>query len=64
MPGKSGHQAPSVENYSRAIARAIEWLGDRYLLARPSERRLNVATEVPRITVDSVPSPRASTAFE
>jgi hypothetical protein len=22
-------------NYSSAIARAVEWLGDRYLLARP-----------------------------
>jgi hypothetical protein len=24
-----------VANYSSAIARAVEWLGDRYLLARP-----------------------------
>jgi len=24
-----------VENYSSAIARAVEWLGDRYLLAKP-----------------------------
>jgi hypothetical protein len=37
MPEKPGHQPQSmaVENYSRAIARAVEWLGDRYLLARP-----------------------------
>ena len=24
-----------VANYSASIARAVEWLGDRYLLARP-----------------------------
>jgi hypothetical protein len=24
-----------MANYSSAIARAVEWLGDRYLLARP-----------------------------
>jgi hypothetical protein len=24
-----------VANYSRAIAKAVEWLGDRYLLAKP-----------------------------
>jgi hypothetical protein len=37
MPDKPGRQPRSlpVENYSRAIARAVEWLGDRYLLARP-----------------------------
>jgi hypothetical protein len=28
-------QALPVANYSFAIARALEWLGDRYLLARP-----------------------------
>ena len=25
----------SVANYRPAIARAVEWLGDRYLLAKP-----------------------------
>jgi hypothetical protein len=24
-----------VSNYASAVARAVEWLGDRYLLARP-----------------------------
>jgi hypothetical protein len=24
-----------VSNYAAAVARAVEWLGDRYLLARP-----------------------------
>jgi hypothetical protein len=37
MPDKRGHQPQSlpVENYSPAIAKAVEWLGDRYLLAKP-----------------------------
>lgn len=29
-----------VVDYSSARARAIEWLGDRYLLAKPVNRRL------------------------
>jgi hypothetical protein len=28
-------QSPSPANYTSAVARAVEWLGDRYLLARP-----------------------------
>ena len=34
---KQDHAVPSlpVSNYSSAIARAVEWLGDRYLLAKP-----------------------------
>jgi hypothetical protein len=28
-------QPQPVANYSSAIARAVEWLGDRYLLAKP-----------------------------
>jgi len=37
MPDKRNHplQSLPVANYSSAIARAVEWLGDRYLLARP-----------------------------
>jgi len=37
MLDNPGHvpQSLPVENYSPAIARAVEWLGDRYLLARP-----------------------------
>jgi hypothetical protein len=37
MPDKQNHplQPLPVANYSRAIARALEWLGDRYLLAKP-----------------------------
>jgi hypothetical protein len=28
-----------VTNYKSALARAVEWLGDRYLLARPINLR-------------------------
>jgi hypothetical protein len=37
MPDKQNPalRAPPVSNYSSAIARAVEWLGDRYLLAKP-----------------------------
>jgi hypothetical protein len=39
----SDKQAPAVPspqsaNYSSAVARAVEWLGDRYLLATPISR--------------------------
>ncbi len=37
MPDKLHRTVPSlpVSNYSSAVARAVEWLGDRYLLAKP-----------------------------
>jgi hypothetical protein len=37
MPDKQAHTIPSlpVSNYSSEIARAVAWLGDRYLLAKP-----------------------------
>jgi hypothetical protein len=39
-----------VANYNSAIARAVEWLGDRYLLARPinaaRSRRIDGGTHV------------------
>jgi hypothetical protein len=37
MHHKRDHAQPSlpVSNYGSAIARAVEWLGDRYLLAKP-----------------------------
>jgi hypothetical protein len=37
MPDKRNQTLKSLPlaNYSPDIARAIEWLGDRYLLARP-----------------------------
>jgi hypothetical protein len=43
MPDKLQHTVPSlpVSNYSPAIARAVEWLGDRYLLAKPVNTTLS-----------------------
>ena len=40
MTEKRNHQLKSlpVANYRSAIARAVEWLGDRYLLAKPIKR--------------------------
>ena len=37
MTDKRNHplKSPPVANYRSAIARAVEWLGDRYLLAKP-----------------------------
>ena len=36
MIEKRNHLNPlPVANYRSAIARALEWLGDRYLLAKP-----------------------------
>jgi hypothetical protein len=32
-------QSPPPANYNSAIARAVEWLGDRYLLATPINTR-------------------------
>ena len=34
----------AVANYSSALARALDWLGDRYLLASPINARRNRAT--------------------
>jgi hypothetical protein len=31
----ASRESMPVANYGSAIARAVEWLGDRYLLARP-----------------------------
>jgi hypothetical protein len=30
-----GLESPPTANYSSAVARAVAWLGDRYLLAKP-----------------------------
>jgi hypothetical protein len=41
-------QALPVSNYDSAVARALEWLGDRYLLAKPinTHMRLRPASEI------------------
>jgi hypothetical protein len=38
-----------MANYSSAIARAVEWLGDRYLLAKPINAAPSRATPAARI---------------
>jgi hypothetical protein len=37
MTDKQDHTpwSPPASSYDRALARAVEWLGDRYLLAKP-----------------------------
>jgi len=51
MHNKQGPTLPGlpVSNYGSAVARALEWLGDRYLLAKPINAR-NRAAE-PRSTI-------------
>jgi hypothetical protein len=42
-----GRKPLPMANYSSAIARAVEWLGDRYLLAKPinaAPRRMSNAS--------------------
>jgi hypothetical protein len=53
MPDKQAHTLRSlpVSNYGSAIARAVEWLGDRYLLAKPINSNL-------RPHPSSAPEPR------
>ena len=41
---KDLHPSLPVANYSSAIARAVDWLGDRYLLARPINASWNRGT--------------------
>jgi hypothetical protein len=38
----STRQHLPVSNYGSAVARALEWLGDRYLLAKP----INASTQL------------------
>jgi hypothetical protein len=48
MSDKQTHTFPSlpVSNYSSAIASAVAWLGDRYLLAKPvNSARQSSATD-------------------
>ncbi|MGA3159499.1 MAG: hypothetical protein ABSE43_18230 [Steroidobacteraceae bacterium] len=38
------YQAPQEADYSAPVAKAIEWLGDRYLLAEPMKLAPSVET--------------------
>ncbi len=48
--GKVGRVQPQIVDYSAARAKAIEWLGDRYLLARPINRKPSPPPSVPLST--------------
>ena len=54
MTQKQDHtqQSPPVSNYDRALARAVEWLGDRYLLAKPINAHTLPRPESRRFGVD------------
>ena len=54
MTQKQDHtqQSPPASNYDRAIARAVEWLGDRYLLAKPINAHALPRPESHRSSVD------------
>ncbi|HEX3843402.1 MAG TPA: hypothetical protein VHV80_03485, partial [Steroidobacteraceae bacterium] len=41
---------PQIVDYSAARAKAIAWLGDRYLLAKPINRRTSPPPNVPLST--------------
>jgi hypothetical protein len=47
---KVGRIQPHIVDYSAARAKAIEWLGDRYLLARPINRKPSPPPSVPLST--------------
>jgi hypothetical protein len=40
-------QSLPVANYSPAVARAVAWLGDRYLLAKPINAALRSQSDAP-----------------
>jgi len=44
-----------MANYSSAIAKAVEWLGDRYLLAKPINAAPNRATPAAHDSTHSPP---------
>ena len=56
MTDKRDHtpQSPPVSSYDRALARAVEWLGDRYLLAKP----INAHTLPRREHIGAASTPR------
>ena len=62
LADKPGLKAPHTASYSAAIARAVEWLGDRYLLAKPINAAADRAAGAPQIAAASPPSPRRTAA--
>jgi hypothetical protein len=62
---KSEPTATWVVDYSAARAHAIRWLGDRYLLAKPINRKQDAWRTLPAalhsmpVDVSDVPAPRS-----
>ena len=52
VSGHSLHESrqPLVYDYSSAIAKAVEWLGDRYLLAKPINATRHSPCTYPRLS--------------
>lgn len=50
QPSKVERPQPQVVDYSAARAKAIAWLGDRYLLAKPINRKISPPPGVPLST--------------
>jgi hypothetical protein len=49
--GNHGREPSPVANYSAAIARAVSWLGDRYLLAKPiNHSNVRMTSAVARVS--------------
>jgi energy-coupling factor transporter ATP-binding protein EcfA2 len=51
-------QSLPVANYSSAIAKAVEWLGDRYLLAKPINSASSGGAQRAALAVARVTAPR------
>jgi hypothetical protein len=45
-----------VVDYSAARAHAIRWLGDRYLLAKPINRKRHAGRTLPPVLVSDAPA--------
>lgn len=52
------HPTPTAPDYDRAIARAVEWLGDRYLLAKPINAHALPPPPSRRFSVDTASTAR------
>ena len=51
-------QSPPASSYDRAIARAVEWLGDRYLLAKPINAHTLPVGNPRRLSIGAVSTAR------
>jgi hypothetical protein len=57
MSDRLEHSRPRlpVSNYGSAVARAVEWLGDRYLLANPINAGARTRTQPRRMNAGQGP---------